>query len=282
MQRHSALIIGLGYLGSRVARLWTESGLQVLATTRSRHRFESIRRMGVEPVHWDVNVGGDRLPSVQTVLYDVGFDRSQGRDRRQVYVEGLENTLAHLPRPERFIYISTTGVYGDHAGAWVDETTPTRPLDESGQVCLAAEQVLWDFAATNHWAAVVLRLAGIYGPGRLIGADRLRAGEAIAGDPEGCLNLIHVEDAARAVECARLRGRAGETYLVSDGHPVVRRDFYAHLAGFVGAPEPKFDPGSASRYRGDRKVSNRKMMEELRPNLAYDSFTEGLKSSLVG
>lgn len=254
--------------------------MTVYGTTRSADRMRSLRADGIEPVLWDVNVGGDFLPASDVAVYCVGWDPSSGRTRREVYVEGLRGTLDRLPRPRLLLYVSSTGVYGDHGGAWVDETTAPTPSDDAGRACAEAEEALWSFARENGWDAIVLRLAGIYGPRRLIGQERIRRGERIAGDPDGRLNLIHVEDAATVVDRARLAGRPGETYLVSDGRPATRREFYGCLASLVGCDPPEFDPSLAARSRGDRRISNRKMIEELAPTLMYPDFRKGLAGSL--
>ena len=279
------LIVGVGYLGTRLARLWLEESPALFGTTRQTKRAEQFRAEGITPVLWDVLEGGEPLPEVDTIVYAVGYDRalpaSKQASKHDVYVEGLRRTLARLPAPRRFIYVSSTGVYGDHSGDWINESTPPAPLDTGGEACLAAENVLREFAAKHHWDAVILRFAGIYGPGRVIGVDRLRSGEPVAGNPDGWLNLIHVEDGARVVNAARHHATPGETYLVSDGNPVLRRDFYSYLAQQAGAPAPTFDLSAASRHRGDRRVSNQKMMAELAPVLAFPTYREGIDHSLI-
>lgn len=275
--RDSRLIIGVGYLGTRVTKLWTAAGAKVFGTSRSRDRFDELRQLGVEPVLWDVNNGGDSLPSVDVALYCVGFIPSSGRSRREVYVEGLQNTLANLPRPGRLIYISSTGVFGDHYGDWVDETTKPNPMDEGGAACLAAEDALWDFTKREGWEAVVLRLAGIYGPERLINARRIQSGQAIAGDPDGYLNLIHVEDAALIVNAATTRALPGETYLVADGNPLTRREFYTRLAESLGAPPPTFDLASPARSRGNRRIANRKLLEEVASGFVFQDSIQAMR-----
>ncbi len=267
-----SLIVGVGYLGKRVVPLWQKGGGRVFGTTRSAVRAQELASVGVVPVVYDVLSGGEPLPSVDTVLYAVGFDRHQGVSQREVYVEGLRRTLQRLPRPRLFIYVSSTGVYGNHAGGWVDETTPPAPVDAGGEACWEAEQILEGWSCQEGWSTIVLRLAGIYGPGRWIGVEKLKRSEPIGADPEGWLNLIHVEDAAAVVEAARERGRAGETYVVSDGQPVKRLDFYTRLAALAGAPEPHFDPSQASRHRGDRRINPAKMRSDLTPVLKYPDF----------
>jgi len=277
----SRLIIGCGYLGLRLAHLWSNEPAPLFATTRQPSRAEAFRNQGITAVHWDVLAGGDSLPEVETVVYAVGYDRTQSATKREVYVEGLRHTLSFLPPPRRLIYVSSTGVYGDHQGDWVDESTPPAPIDEGGQICLDAEYLLLETACQNDWNVNILRFAGIYGPGRVIGVDGLRQGKPIAANPEGWLNLIHVEDGANVIDALSRRAKGGEVFLVSDGHPVLRRDFYSYLAERAGAPAPAFDPSSAHRHRGDRRVSNQKMMSELAPVLAYPSFREGIAQSLL-
>ncbi len=267
-----SLIVGVGYLGRRVVPLWQRGGGRVFGTTRSGERAQELASVGVVPVVYDVLSGGEPLPSVDTVLYAVGFDRKQGVSQREVYVEGLRRTLQRLPRPRLFIYVSSTGVYGNHAGGWVDEATPPAPVDAGGEACWEAEQVLANWSYQEGWSTITLRLAGIYGPGRWIGVERLKRSEPIGADPEGWLNLIHVEDAAVVVDAAREQGRAGETYVVSDGQPVKRGEFYTRLAALAGAPHPQFDPSQASRHRGDRRINADKMRRELSPQLKYPNF----------
>jgi nucleoside-diphosphate-sugar epimerase len=277
------LIVGFGYLGTRVAPLWTNAGDVVYATTRRADRFAAIEAAGCRPVLWDVlapagegAIGG--LARVDTVLYCVGFDRRQGREMRDVYVDGLSATLDRLPPFGRLLYISSTGVFGDAAGEWIDEQSPPAPIDPAGEVCLEAERLLQRRAAEMNWDVVVFRLAGIYGPGRMIGLESLREGRPIAGDPTSHLNLIHVEDAANVVAAAADRPDANGCYIVADGRPVQRRDFYEYSAQQIGAPPPMFDGSAARRGRGDRRLCSDRMKRELSATLRYPDFRAGLQS----
>ncbi|MFO0946823.1 MAG: SDR family oxidoreductase [Planctomycetota bacterium] len=274
------IIAGVGYLGQVVARRWLKAGHQVIGTTRSTDRIRELEAMGVTPLVWDVtNPGPNRLPDAEVLLYCIGFDRSAGKPIREIYVDGLRNTLERVTGLERLIYISSTGVYGDAGGAWIDENWPPAPIDDSGQACLEAESVALAWSAQRGIPCIILRLAGIYGPGRLIGAASLRAGTPIEGDPDQCLNLIHVEDAARVVDAACVRGKGGEIYLVSDGHPIARREFYGYLCQWLGAPGPTFSGVAGRRARGSRKVSNAKMLSELVPGIHFENFRLGLDDS---
>jgi nucleoside-diphosphate-sugar epimerase len=271
------LILGCGYLGRVVARRWLAHGHRVAAVTRSR--ADELRSLGIEPIVGDVTDSTSlTLPAADTVLYAVGLDRSAGNSMREVYVRGLANVLDALPAPRRFVYVSSTSVYGQTDGSWVDESSPTEPADESGRIVLECERLL----RGRLPGAIVLRFAGIYGPGRIIKRAALEKGEPLATDPDKRINLIQVEDGARIVVAAAERGQLGTTFNVADGHPVTRREFYTTLAEFLGAPQPKFEPppGSASRQdRTDRRVNNRRMLEVLKVELQYPDFRAGLKAA---
>jgi nucleoside-diphosphate-sugar epimerase len=275
----SALIVGCGYLGRRVAAAWVGAGRPVFALTRGK--AESLAALGVTPVVGDVTdpTSLRNLPRVETVLYAVGLDRSAGKPMRAVYVDGLRNVLTALPRPDRFLYVSSTSVYGQTDGSVVDETSPTEPIEVSGQVVLEAERQL----RVLRPEAVVLRFAGIYGPDRLLRKQALLAGEPLVGDADKWLNLIHVADGVRAIQAAEERAVDGETYLIADDTPVRRRDFYAHLAALLGAPAARFEPhppGVAPPPEPNRRVNNRPTRERLGFVPQHPSYVEGLAASL--
>jgi nucleoside-diphosphate-sugar epimerase len=210
----------------------------------------------------------------------VGFDRKGGRSIQEVYVGGLRRALADLPESvERFIYVSSTGVYGKVSGAEVDERSACEPSRAGGQACLAAEELLRGSRFANR--AIILRLAGLYGPGRIPRGADLLAGKPIDAPRRGWLNLIHVEDAAAVVLRAEQHARPPATFVVSDGQPVVRSEYYAELARMLGAAPPVFaqptaDSPAAQRAASDKRVNPARMFAELRPELKYPSYREGL------
>lgn len=276
----NALILGCSYLGSRIARLWSDQGIQVVGTTRSRDRFDSIAACGAQPVEWDALTSTDRLPAAEVVVYAVSFGGARDAARVDRYLAGLERALSQLSTPGRFVFISSTGVYGDSGGNWVDEDTPPCPGDPSAKACWDAEQLVLQHSARAGWSTVRLRLAGIYGPGRMIGAQQLRAGEPIAADPLGWINLIHVVDAARAVVAAASVPAPAALYNVADGQPVRRADFYQTVAEMLGVHQMTFDPEKARRARGDRKVRAERMREDLLTDLTFPDYRAGLADCL--
>ena len=258
-----ALVIGCGYLGERVACEWLRSHDDVWALTRSTVNAERLASIGLRPVVGDVLDSDSlrKLPRAETVLYAVGFDRTGSASKRSVYVDGLSNVLQQVRAScERFLYVSSTSVYGQDSGELVDESSPTTPTEENGRICCDAEAVVRQLKED----AIILRLAGIYGPGRLLArVEQLRRGERLAGNPEAWLNLIHVDDAARTVLAAETRGVLGATYLVCDDQPLHRREYYAALTEKVSAPRPQFEELAADapeRRRLNKRCVNRRVV----------------------
>src|SRR5262249_22657201 len=200
------LIFGCGYLGERVAQRWKSAGHTVTVVTRSQKRANQFQVARFAAIVADVTRPESlrNLPAADTVLYSVGYDRKStvpSSTIDEVYTGGVRNVLASLDsKAARFIYISTTGVYGPGEGGWVDETTPTDPQRDGGRASLAAEQVLATSSLKQR--GIILRLAGLYGPGRVPFLNELRNGDAIPAISTGYLNLIHVDDAASIVLAA--------------------------------------------------------------------------------
>jgi nucleoside-diphosphate-sugar epimerase len=278
------LVIGCGYLGERVARRWVQAQAEVAALTRSPIRAQDLSRRGIQPIIGDVtNPASLKLPAAETVVFAVGFDRHAGKPIEEVYVQGLRNVLAALPQPpQRFIYVSSTGVYGQTSGEVIDEDSECRPTREGGKACLAAEELLGcgqvaDWTAAN---TMILRLAGIYGPGRIPRIEDIRAGRPIAAPSTGYLNLIHVEDAADIVLAVE-RLTPPRLYVVSDGHPVERGEYYRELARLLDAPPPVFVPPPAdahvaARAGSDKRIHPARLLKELGITLRFPRYREGL------
>ena len=278
------LIIGCGYLGCRVAKRWLTQGHTVHALTRSREA--GLEALGIQPIRGDVRELLDviPLPPAGTVLYAVAPGRDEGQTPDDVWLGGLGNVLGAIAdwrhRP-RLIFISSTSVYGQTDGEEVDESSPTQPREEAGEALLRAE----DFLSKQWPEAVILRFAAIYGPGRLLRNKAIQAGEPIVADPEKWLNLIYVEDGADAVLAAEAHGKAGGIYNICDGQPVRRRDLYARMADVLNAPLPRFEPPSPDSLppheSANRRISNRRMIEELKIDLHYPNYDIGIRGSVI-
>ncbi|HEV8001672.1 MAG TPA: SDR family oxidoreductase [Planctomycetaceae bacterium] len=278
-----ALVIGCGYLGRRVAAIWRSEGMQVSALTRSSANAAMLADQGIEPVVGDVLLPETlrSLPPADVVLYAVGYDRQAAASKRDVYVRGLANALDNLSwQVRRLFYISSTSVYGQDRGEWVDETSETAPANEDGQIVLAAEQTVRQLCPPG--AASVLRFAGIYGPGRLLRRIELvRRSEPIAGNPDGFLNLIHVDDGAQIVSRLAKRDSVEPTYLVTDDRPIRRREYYGLLARLVGATEPVFQFDASGERSGlNKRCSNARLEAQLGEILRFPTIDSGLAQAI--
>jgi nucleoside-diphosphate-sugar epimerase len=286
----TTLIIGCGYLGQRVGALLGHRDEPVHGSVRSRERADAIAGLGIMPVVADVLQPGSLadLPAAERVFYCVGFDRSAGAAMRTVYLDGLQNVLDRLPRSvARFVYASSTGVYGQTGGEWVHEDSPAFPQHESGKLSLEAEERVraWEKSRDGSATAIVLRFAGLYGPARVVRRALVERGENIPGDPDRFLNLIHIADAARAAAAALVTGSVEPTYVIGDDRPVTRREYYARVAEILGAPEPRFEArqaGNAEAVRdaSNKRVANHRMKAGLGVTLEYPDITTGLPAAI--
>jgi nucleoside-diphosphate-sugar epimerase len=276
------LVVGCGYLGERVARVWRGQGHEVHVTTRRPERQSQLAAEGYRAIRLDVTKpdAWPNLPSADTVLLSIGFDRSSGALIHDVYVKGVRNLLAGLPQDTgRVIYISSTGVYGQTDGSWVDEQSECQPTRPGGKACLDAENSIRQHKFGPR--SMILRLAGIYGPGRVPRRDRIANRRPVPARADGFLNLIHVDDAARVVVAADQQVTPPATYVVSDGHPLLRRDFYAEIARRMGVQLPEFcevpaDSSAGRRSSGSKRASNRRLLADIEIDLLYSDFRKGL------
>ena len=276
------LVVGCGFLGLRVARRWHAAGDRVLGITRSHARAAGLAAEGIVPIVHDVTATAPspdleallRAPPVDTVFWAVGFDRASGATHRDVHRGGLGRLLAALPGAPRWILSSSTGVWGDESGGVVDEDTPTNPGRESAAVLVEAERLLHDHP---RGPGVALRFAGLYGPERLPRLDAIRAGLPIASDPDSWLNLIHGDDAAAIVCAVAAVARPAPLYVVSDGHPVRRRDWYGCLARATGSPPPTWDAAAPRARAADKRVDPARLFRDVPIELAHPNPLESLE-----
>lgn len=269
----TTLILGCGYLGRRVGRLLQNQGDRVFGTTRSVDKAETIARWGIEPIVCDLldPSAPGRWPEADRILFCMGH----GQDGRPDHRVGLERALS-VGQAARWVYASSTGVYGQRDGAWIDEQSPTGPRTASGRACLEAEGIL---RASGRSSVVVVRFAGLYGPERVIRRALLERGEPIPGDPEHHLNLIHIDDAARVVKAAFDRPN-GDLAIAVDDQPVRRREYYERAAEFLGAAPPRF-LGAGDRDASDKRASNRRVRLDWGVSLAFPTIQTGLPNALA-
>jgi nucleoside-diphosphate-sugar epimerase len=279
-RRRQALIIGCGYLGARIGRRLLDQGYDVLGTTRREARLDELRSAGLEAALFDLAQAPSSpllRRSYDVVVHAVAPGRAE-ENAALVYRDGLAACLdvwtSHAPG--RFILLSSTGVYAQEGGAWIDERSPAEPAGERQRLLVEGERLVLDAAGDAGFPGIVLRLGGLYGPDRSPvewcrdPAWRVRLAR---GNREAYMNWVHADDAASAVVLAAEKARSGEVYLIVDDEPVPRGDFYRFACERGGSP-PLELPSDPSRLA--KRCSNRKAREELGFAPAYPSYREGL------
>ncbi len=270
-----------------MARLWKVRGFEVTVVTRNQSNADRFDKLGYQACVADITQP-DSLACVpnhaDVVLFSVGFDRARYNDIRDVYVDGLQNVLSHLQLfSGQFVYISSTGVYGQCDGQWVDESTSTEPLRPGGKACLDAEQLIRDSALADR--CTILRLAGIYGPGRTPRLQAIQNRDWSQLSPYGHVNLIHRADAAHIIDILSQEQVVNETFLVSDGEPVLRRVFYEFIAKQLNVLPIDWSvvsqPDVSQRASADKKISNRKLLRHIDYKFVFPDYQSGIVDALA-
>lgn len=265
-------IFGLGYSGLEIAKLAKDAGWRVAGTVTGADKAERLAADGIETHVFDgtAPVDAEATHVVCTIAPGSAGDPAL-------------RTCGDLLRGARWLgYLSTTGVYGDHGGGWVDETTTPIP----GQ-----PRSLWRLDAERAWQALgatIFRLPGIYGPGRSA-IDQVRAGTARRIDKPGqFFSRIHVDDIAAAVLAAMTHPARGALYNVADDLPAANSDVIAYACELLGLPvppalpwdevAPTMSPMARSFYEENRRVKNDRLKRELGLALRYPTYREGLRA----
>jgi nucleoside-diphosphate-sugar epimerase len=279
----SWVVLGCGYTGARLAQLLHADGEQVIVTVRDPAAARALgERLEVDARACDVTTAGALdgwVPAGATVVDMIPPTGHSSAVARALLAAG----------GGRLVYLSTTGVYGPGAGAWVDEDTPVGPTGERGRARLAAEDAYLVEAAASagRLEVVILRVPAIYGPGRGVHV-RLAAGDyRVPGDGQAFGNRIHVDDLARVILAAgRVRPLRRPIYVVGDDLPATQREVADGIAALLGlAPPPSapldaLSPMARELASGDRRVRNARMKEELGIDLLYPTWREGVRASL--
>lgn len=286
------LIAGCGYVGMEVVRQAPRNDsdhgpLEIFALTRSQDRTAELEAAGVKPVigHWlDPSTLTD-LPEVDCVLVAIPHRADANSDPEEhTHVFGLKNLVEAIPNSQpHWIYLSTTGVYGNCDGQQINEQSPVAPTRIGPSIAVAAEGWL---RQQHHISSTVLRLAGIYGPGRLPLADKLRKGDALEVPQEGFLNLCHVVDIARVIWRLAQQSPLSDMYVLSDGNPVQRIEFYQKLAVLCEVSEPVFrapshsQSSSRGRRASNKRIDPSRIIKELEFEFRYPTYREGLAAAI--
>lgn len=281
-------IAGCGYVGRRLARHYLQQGIAVTGIVRSVKSGDSLAAEGIEPLVVDLDALDDSVMlqlATPSCFYLAPPPPEGGQDPR---IRKFLQALGAHPVPGRIVYISTSGVYGDCEGAWIDETQPLRPETPRARRRADAEAALHEWGQRQGNSIVILRVPGIYGPGRLP-LDRLRKNLPVLREADSPFtNRIHVDDLVASCIAAMARGQPGAAYNVSDGHPSNMTDYFKRIADWAGLPRPPevsrdeaqqvLSPGMLSFLKESKRLVNRRMIGELGVELRYPDLESGLSS----
>jgi nucleoside-diphosphate-sugar epimerase len=288
----TVLIVGCGYIGRRVAALLAAEKHAVTGVVRSRDSADKLAESGAGVVCVDL----DQLPAdldwgctEADIFYFAPPPPSGEQDlRMQAFLTSLPGKMT----VRRLVYISTSAVYGDCHGAWITETQPLDPSTPRGHRRLHAEQQLREWCRLNkaHW--IILRVPGIYGPGKLP-LERLRKGTPVLRETDApYTNRIHADDLAAICVAAMQSTSCNEVYNVSDGHPGNMTDYFFRVADAAGLPRPPqvsreaaqsvLSAGMLSFLNDSRRMDNSKLLDEMGIELQYPGLDAGLAACFQG
>ena len=285
------LIVGCGYVGLPLGAELVRLGHEVFGIRRSATAGNELLTAGIHPLNADITRPEQlaRLPrNFDWVVNCTATSGGSVEDYRRVYVQGTNHLIEWLSDSplKTFVFTGSTSVYGQTDGSWVRETAATEPAAETAKVLLETERRLLTAAGDRKFPAVILRVAGIYGPNRGHWFNQFLKGEArIDGDGSRFLNMIHRDDVVGCVIAALRNGRAGEIYNAVDDEPVSQMNFFQWLAEELGRPMPPSMPENPeeNRKRGltNKRVSNRKLKMELGYQFKYTDFRSGYTAEIL-
>jgi nucleoside-diphosphate-sugar epimerase len=284
------LIVGCGYVGLPLGAELVRRGHEVFGMRRTDGGNADLQAAGIKPVVADVTqpAGLAQLPGPFDWVVNCVSSSRGAQDYREVYLQGTRNLLEWLAPapPKKFVYTSSTSVYGQTDGSSVKESSPTEPASETAQILVATENLLLDAVRAKNFPAVILRVAGIYGPGRgHLFQQYLRNEAKIPGRGERFINMIHLDDVVGSITAALQSGRAGDIYNAVDDESIAQIHFFRWLSETLGKEMPPFatEAENAERKRGltNKKVQNRRLKMELGYQFKFPNFRLGYTAEIL-
>ncbi len=288
------LIVGCGDVGLRVARA-LNGRVRLLALTSSADRIEALRARGITPLHGNLDQPQSlaRLAGLATRVVHLAPPPAEGHPQwwRDLRTLALLRSLRRRLAPATLVYGSTSGVYGDCGGEWVDEAWPVRPRTARAQRRVDAERAVRHYGRVAHVRASILRIPGIYAPDRAGGTPRerlLKRTPVLDAADDVYTNHIHADDLARAVVAAMWRGKPQRIYNASDDTELKMGDYFDLAADLYGLPRPpRVARGTAqnelplmllSFMSESRRLDNRRLKRELGLALRFSTVASGLRA----
>jgi nucleoside-diphosphate-sugar epimerase len=279
------LIVGCGYVGLPLGQELVNRGHEVFGLRRSPGQDHELVAAGITILHADI-IRQETLTSLPRdfdwVVNCAASGGGEVEDYQKLYLDGTRNVISWLGGAalRQYVYTSSTSVYGQDDGSWVTESDPAQPPTETGRILIETEGVLRAAVRERKFPAVILRVAGIYGPGRGFWLKQFLRDEArLEGNGGRFLNMIHRDDVAGCIITALEHGRPGEIYNATDDEPVSQYDFFAWLAAQLNKEMPPSvsADSSAGRKRGvtNKRISNQRLKQEFGYQFKYPTFREG-------
>lgn len=271
----ATLIAGCGDIGSLLGKRLLERGQAVYGIRRSIDRLPA----GITPVAADLTQALPALPEdIDQLVYLATPGARNEAAYRSIYIDAFRRLLGAFRKPlSRLIMVSSTAVYGQSQGQWVDETCETLPKGFNGRILLEAEQLVKDAAETS----VVVRFSGIYGPGRDFLLRKLAAGSIeVQAEPPYITNRIHRADAAAVLDHVLAMGNPDNLYIGTDDKPVARHEFYQWLAKQMGLPEPVLLSTAADEAVDQGKAISNQRIKASGFSFQYPDFRSGYRTML--
>jgi nucleoside-diphosphate-sugar epimerase len=284
------LIVGCGYVGLPLGVELIRLGHEVFGLRRNLAAENELKTAGIQPLFGDVTKPGTlaNLPREFDWIVNCVAAGGGAENYREVYFNGTKNLIKWLAPnpPKKFVYTSSTSVYAQNDGSQVKESSPTEPTAETSKILAETEEVLLAAVAERKFPAVILRVAGIYGPDRGHWFKQFLKNEAtMEGDGSRFLNMIHRDDLVGGIIAALKSGRAGEIYNAVDDEPVSQMNFFQWLGGTLGKypPPSELENSDENRKRGvtNKRVSNRRLKMELGYQFKHPNFRIGYSAELL-
>jgi nucleoside-diphosphate-sugar epimerase len=284
------LIAGCGYVGVPLGAELVRLGHEVFGLRRNPVAEGELTTAGIRPLFGDVTQPESlaMLPHEFDWVVNCVAAGGDADNYQEIYLEGTRNLIDWLAPnpPQKYVYTSSTSVYGQNDGLLVKESSPAEPFAETSKVLVETEKVLLAAVTERQFPAVILRVAGIYGPelGHWF-KQFLKDAAQMEGEGARYLNMIHRDDLVGCIIAALKSGRTGEIYNAADDEPVSQLHFFQWLVQAVDKPMPPTAPENSeeNRRRGvtNKRVSNRKLKMELGYRFKYPTFRQGYSAELL-
>ncbi len=271
------VIIGCGYIGMEAAAIWKKKGYQVTSTTRSPERLDELSKVSQKSLILKGNDEEELVPLIannDVIVITIAADSPEHYESAYLNTSQIFRHLAlEMDMPRHLIYTSSTSVYGDHNGQWVDETSPLLAKTDNSKILIDAEKHYLSTCEVG-WSPCILRLAEIYGPGREL-SERVKQfqGHVLPGSGDHYTNMIHKKDCVAALDYALRHHLEGVYNLADDEHPT-RKELYDAISHKFHLPKVKWDPAHTPLHTGNKRVSNHKIKTEgfafLNPHRVLD------------